>query len=87
MSFYSLFFQVRSLSSQDLFSSPANMQQGTRPRFPSTSTPNTNVQEQSNVTRGGDNGVVTRITRSSARYLSNFLCLSLTPIVPLFDLI
>ena len=87
MSCYSLFFQVRSLSSQDLFCSPANMQQGTRPRFPSTSTPNTNVQEQSNVTRGGDNGVVTRITRSSARYLSNFLCLSLTPIVPLFDLI
>ena len=82
MSFYSLFFQVRSVSSQDLFSSPANMQQGARPRFPSTSTPNTYVQEQSNVTRGGGNGVV---TRSAARYLYNFL--SLTPIVPLFGLI
>ena len=84
MSFYSLFFQVRSVSSQDLFSSPANMQQGARPRFPSTSTPNTYVQQQPNITRGGGNGMV---TRSAARYLSNFLCLSLTPIVPLFDLI
>ena len=75
---------MRSVSSQDALSTPANMQLGARPRLPSTSTPNTYVQQQPNISHGGANGMV---TRSAARYLSNFLCLSLTPIVPLFDLI
>ena len=84
-----MFFQGRPSTSQDDHAIPADVLQGpldeldfpdqARPRMmPSTSTPNGHVQRP-NIGRGGPRGVV---TRSTARYLSTCLYLSLYLIVP-----